>query len=223
MLQRVLENEVVEDRDEAIEYDSMDHQVVNRNFVADLIAAGPLGEDLLDLGTGTALIPIELCRQDSQVRIMASDFSGEMLELARYRLEVEGFMERVQLHHGDAKKLIFQAKYFDTVMSNSLVHHLPSHETFLPEVLRVLRPNGLLFIRDLCRPNSMDELESLVALHAATESPFGQQMFRQSLHAALTLDEIAGLAIDAGLTAECVSMTSDRHWTLVARKIEIPN
>ncbi len=55
---------------------------------------------------------------------MASDASAEMLDLARYNLEVAQCMHRVQLHCGDAKKMVFQSNYFDTVLSNSLVHHL---------------------------------------------------------------------------------------------------
>ncbi len=218
MLSRVLEPEVMNDRDEAVQYNDMDHTEVNRNFVTDLLAAGPLGLDCLDLGTGTALIPIELCLRNEDVRVMATDASSVMLDLARYRLEINSLTQRIQLHLGDAKKLIFEDHFFDTVMSNSLVHHLPSHETFFKEAMRVLRPNGLLFVRDLCRPASLVQLESLVSTYAAHETPSSQQMLRQSLHAALSLDEIRSLATDAGLPADCVAMSSDRHWTLSARK-----
>jgi hypothetical protein len=48
-------------------------------------------------------------------------------------------------------------------------------------------------------------------------------MFRDSLHAALSLDEVKNLAVKAGLDSSCVSMTSDRHWTLTARKIDSSN
>lgn len=149
---------------------------------------------------------------------MASDASTQMLELARYRLEVNSLIQRIQLHLGDAKKLIFEDQFFDTVMSNSLVHHLPSHETFLKETLRVLRPGGLLFVRDLSRPANIEQLALLVSTYAAHETESSQQMLRQSLHAALSLDEIRSLATDAGLPADCVSTSSDRHWTLSARK-----
>ncbi len=218
MLERVLETEVMDDRSEAVEYNDMDHVAVNRNFVTDLISSGPLGVDCLDLGTGTALIPIELCQRDEQVRVMASDASTTMLELARYKIEINNMTHRVQLHFGDAKKLIFEASFFDTVISNSLVHHLPTHTTFLPEALRVLRPNGLLFFRDLCRPDSQEQLDLLVSTYAGNESKSSQQMLRQSLHAALSLSEIRELALAVGLPAKCVAMTSDRHWTLQTRK-----
>jgi len=218
MLDRVLEPEVMDDRDEAVEYNDMDHGLVNRNFVTDLLNAGPVGTDCLDLGTGTALIPIELCQRDGDVRVMAADASTVMLDLARYQLEKNNLISRIQLHCGDAKKLVFESDFFDTVMSNSLVHHLPSHENFLVEALRVLRSNGLLFIRDLCRPESQEHLDELVSTYAANESDSSRQMLRQSLHAALSLSEIRDLAVKAGLNADCVDRTSDRHWTLHARK-----
>lgn len=220
LLNRILEAEIVQSHSEASDYDAMDHALVNSLFVKDLIAAGPLGQDCLDIGTGTALIPIELCRQEPTIRIMAMDASREMLELARYRLEVNGLMQRVQLQQGDAKKMIFQKDYFDTVFSNSLVHHLPTLETFLPEALRVLRTGGLLLIRDLVRPKDQAALDSLVNLYANDETPSARQMFRDSLHAALSLEEVKALAVQAGLAPNCVSLTSDRHWTLSVRKTD---
>ena len=96
LLNRILEAETVQSHSEASEYDAMDHSGVNAQFVKDLIASGPLGQDCLDIGTGTALIPIELCRNDPVVRVMAMDASREMLELARYRLEVKTGSGRCQ-------------------------------------------------------------------------------------------------------------------------------
>ncbi len=218
MLDRVLEPEVMNDRDEAVEYDAMDHELVNRNFVTDLLCAGPIGSDCLDLGTGTALIPIELCQRDKEVRVMAADASTIMLDLARYQLEINSLTSRIQLHFGDVKKLVFEGSFFDTVMSNSLVHHLPSHDSFLVEALRVLRPNGLLFLRDLCRPESQEQLDLLMLTYGANENDGSRQMLRQSFHAALSLSEIRSLALLAGLSGDCVAMTSDRHWTLQTRK-----
>ena len=218
MLDRVLEPEVMNDREEAVEYDAMDHESVNRNFVTDLLNAGPIGNDCLDLGTGTALIPIELCNRDEEVRVMATDASTIMLDLARYQLEVNNLTSRIQLHFGDVKKLVFESSFFDTVMSNSLVHHLPSHDSFLLEALRVLRPGGLLFIRDLCRPESQEQLDLLMLTYGANESEGSRQMLLQSLHAAISLSEIRNLALQAGLSSVCVVMTSDRHWTLQTRK-----
>jgi ubiquinone/menaquinone biosynthesis C-methylase UbiE len=217
MLLRVLEPEVMDERDEATSYNEMDHQTVNQRFAEDLLRIPGLGADWLDLGTGTALIPIEICKQTSiDVRIMAMDASYWMLEIARYNLEIQQCTSQVQLMHGDAKKLVFEDNYFDTVFSNSLVHHLPTHPEFFSELVRVLRPNGVLFIRDLLRPDSDQEVESLVAMYGGSDS-HGQQMLRQSLYAALTIEEVRELAAECGIPGDALQQSSDRHWTLSAR------
>jgi hypothetical protein len=72
MLTRELEPELMDDPQESQAYDNMDHAAVNRKFVEDLLAAGWLDEStdatvedsvVLDLGAGTAQIPIVLCGQ----------------------------------------------------------------------------------------------------------------------------------------------------------------
>jgi len=223
MIDRVLEPEVMEDLQEAIDYNDMDFSEVNRAFVTDFIAYATqgglaLGRDILDLGTGTARIPVELCMQVPSVRVMASDASTEMLELARYNIEIHHMLDRIQLHRGDAKKLVFGREFFDAVISNSLVHHLPECESFFAESLRVLRPSGVLFVRDLFRPDSKQEVERLVALHAGSESERSQQLLRQSLEAALRLDELTELLGQLGIESSCIVQSSDRHWTVAYRK-----
>jgi len=105
MLERVLEPELMDDPHEAQSYNDMDHSEVNRRFVAELLACGELGNDVLDLGTGTALIPIELCEQHATCRVMASDAATSMLDLARYNIAVASMELRIQLHHGDHSSL----------------------------------------------------------------------------------------------------------------------
>jgi len=234
-MQRILEPEVMNNLEEAVEYNEMDFSEVNRAFVTDLLAFAAikpqvqsqnastetingLGKDVLDLGTGTARIPVELCKQHPSVRVMASDASVEMLELARYNIELAHLLDRVQLHHGDAKKLVFHKEYFDAVLSNSLVHHLPECKAFFSEALRVLRTNGILFVRDLFRPENESEVERLVELHAGNENQRSKQLFRQSLQAGWRVDEIAQLIEPLGIPSDAIQMTSDRHWTLAYRK-----
>lgn len=213
MLERVLEPELMDDPDEAQSYNDMDHSEVNRRFVQELLACGELGNDILDLGTGTALIPIELCEQHETCRVMASDAATNMLDLARYNVAVSSMELRIQLHHGDSKQLRFDDAMFDAVISNSLIHHVPDPQTVLSEMVRVCKPGGRIFVRDLYRPDSMTLVESLVQTYTANETPYNQQLFRQSLCAALTLEEIRQMVAELGFDPETVQMTSDRHWT----------
>jgi ubiquinone/menaquinone biosynthesis C-methylase UbiE len=217
-LTRVLEPELMDTPQEARDYDSMDHAAVNRLFVSDLLAfLATLPEqerhDMLDLGTGTAQIPIEFCRQSPQGRILAIDAAIEMLELARYNLELASVTTRVQLAHVDAKLLPYPDAMFDIVMSNSIVHHIPEPATALAEAVRVLKPGGAIFFRDLMRPESDAEVQRLVELYAGECNEHQRAMFDASLRAALTLDEVQALIAPLGFSAESVTATSDRHWT----------
>lgn len=227
-LHRVLESELMDSAQEAIDYDTMDHSAVNRLFVDDLLSAieqhansrpsnPETSLDILDLGTGTALIPIELCRRFSGCRVMAADAAVSMLDVARYNVEVAGLTGRIELAHVDAKQLDFTAEMFDVVMSNSIIHHIPEPIHALRETVRVTRPGGLLFFRDLLRPANEEVLNELVATYTAGASPSQQKMFADSLHAALSLAEIQDLVATLGFPTNTVRQTSDRHWTWSAQ------
>jgi ubiquinone/menaquinone biosynthesis C-methylase UbiE len=218
MLPRTLEPEVMDDQAEAIEYDRLDHRSVNGQFADDLLQLPDLGTRCLDLGTGTALIPIAICERNPLMRVIGFDASIPMLELGRYQIELSGMLESVQLMHGSVDSLPFDDGYFDVVLSNSLIHHLADPVACLREAYRVLKADGWLFIRDLCRPDSNVEVEGLVEAVAGTESDLGKQLLRQSLCAALTIEEM-GLCLNrAGIEKGMVQRTSNRHWTLTARK-----
>ena len=217
-LERVLEPEVMDTYEEARDYDSMDHQAVNKLFVDDLLAVANIGNDILDVGTGTAQIPVELCRQSEDCRIIAIDMAVHMLDLARFNIEVDGFTQRIFLQQIDAKDMLFESEMFDCVMSNSIIHHIPEPLAVLAESIRVTRPGGLLFFRDLLRPESGEEVAHLVSTYAGDENEHQRQMFDDSLRAALSLSEIRAMVSSLGFEAETVQATSDRHWTWIAIK-----
>ncbi|MEX2140840.1 MAG: class I SAM-dependent methyltransferase [Pirellulales bacterium] len=242
MLPRMLEPELMDTREDAWDYDSMDHAEVNRRFVKDLLAAGlspvsavsstpphsgPLSDGpeeeaepllVLDIGTGTAQIPILLCQATDEVRVIAADAAVSMLDLARLNIEIAGVRERIQLDRSDAKQMPYRDAMFDAVISNSIVHHIPEPRGVLREAVRVTQPGGLLFFRDLMRPADEEEVDQLVKTYAANCNEHQQMLFRNSLHAALTLDEMQALVGELGFSAESVEVTSDRHWTWCARR-----
>ena len=231
MLSRVLEPEVMDTPDEALAYDRMDHAEVNRRFVTDLLTAADaqgvnLGTDgeratqLLDLGTGTALIPIELCRRTPALRVRAVDAAQSMLDLAAVRVRDAGLSDRIQLALVDAKRLPYEEGRFAAAISNSIIHHLPEPAVALAEAVRVTSPGGLLFFRDLLRPADQATLEQLVNTYAAGADERQRGLFADSLHAALSLDELRALLAALGFDPQGVTQTSDRHWTWSAVKVE---
>lgn len=225
MLPRVLEPEVMDSVEEACDYDSMDHSEVNRRFVDDLLKCaqgmvGRAGHDVrvLDVGTGTAQIPIELGRRGVPVQITAIDLASHMLVRGQQNVERAGFSERIRLECIDAKQMPYADEAFDWVISNSIIHHIPEPLDVLREVLRVLAPGGLIFVRDLLRPADLPTLQHLVQTYAGTANAHQQQMFDDSLHAALSLSEIRQMLQTLDCPGDWVAQTTDRHWTITGRR-----
>src|SRR3954471_1672951 len=230
MLKRVLEPELMDSEHDAREYDAMDHSAVNAQFVTDLLAAisdwslkrpvhpesAPLR--VLDLGAGTAQIPIELARRAPNIHITAIDAAESMLRVARDSIARAGFSKRIEVLHADAKQLALAAASFAIVISNSIVHHIANPQVILAEAARVAMPGGLLFHRDLARPNDEANLEHLVETYAPGGTGYQRKLFAESLRAALTLEEASDLVTDLGFAADTVHLTSDRHWTWIATR-----
>ena len=217
MLPRVLEPEVMDTEEEARDYDAMEHGDVNRSFAWDFFAFAPPLRRVLDVGTGTALIPIELCRQNAGVQVTGVDLAAHMLTVARENVRRSEAAARIELTLVDAKSLPFADGSFDAVVSNSIVHHIPEPAVAFREMLRVA--GRVLFVRDLLRPEDEGELRRLLQLHGGGTPGTDQQrrqllLFEASLRAALTLDEVRAMALPLGIPESAVQRTSDRHFTL---------
>lgn len=224
MLDRVLEPEVMDTAEEAADYDSMDHGEVNARFCADLLAMRPeLAGSVLDVGTGTALIPVELCRRAPKVDVVAIDLAEHMLDLGRRNVARAALSPRIRLEKIDAKAMPYADGQFGATISNSIVHHIPDPRAVFSEMWRVTSRGGLLFVRDLSRPDSAAEIERLVELYGgdppadpSKQDSYERQksLFHASLCAALTVSEVAAIVAAFGIPRDAVRATSDRHWTL---------
>jgi ubiquinone/menaquinone biosynthesis C-methylase UbiE len=222
MIARVLEPEAMETPESVREYDAMDHAEVNDRFVADFLAAhGPCrGGEILDVGTGTARIPIALARADSKACVLAVDLAAAMLEQAAANIGAAGFAHRIYCEHADAKLLLdrFGEASFEGVISNTIIHHIPDPEPALQTMSLLVAKGGTLMVRDLARPDTHAELRRLSDAYTAHESAEARALFEASLNAALALDEIRAVVKRMGYPETDVAMTSDRHWTWIWRR-----
>ena len=198
-LERILETEVMDTWEDAVEYDSMDFTDVNTAFAERALELAPAKGLLLDVGTGTARIPILIVQRRPALRIWAIDLSQNMLMVGEKNVREAGVGQNVKLRKVDAKALPYPENYFDMVISNSIIHHLPDPLPFLKEVNRVTKPSGGIFIRDLFRPPDMKTLEDLTQKYAGDATEYQKKLYRDSLHASFTLDEVGELIEKAGL------------------------
>ncbi|WP_293149819.1 MULTISPECIES: methyltransferase domain-containing protein [unclassified Microcoleus] len=212
-MQRVLEPEVMDSWEEAIEYDSMDFTEVNAAFAKSAAALGPVFGNVLDAGTGTARIPIALTQLRPEWKLTCIDLSANMLKVAAQNVEKAGVRSQISLELIDAKAMPYPDNSFDMVISNSIIHHLPDPLPFLQEVRRVLKPNGAIFLRDLLRPETVEIRDNLVQMYAGDCNSHQKQLFSDSLQAAFTLGEVEEMIRNAGLDGLRIYESSDRHWT----------
>ena len=225
MIDRQLEAEAMDTAEEAREYDLMDHDMVNARFVADLLDASARlrrpdqDQDrsfVVDVGTGTARIPIALCRVRRVGCVAAVDLAYEMLQVARENVASAQLSSRVQLQLARATALPFRDACSPVVVSNSLIHHLPDPAGAFREMSRVVSPGGILFVRDLFRPASLSTVDQLVDTYAGGATAHQRQLLADSLRAALTLEEVREATRGLPFAQMSLAATSDRHWTLAA-------
>lgn len=97
----------------------------------------------LEVGVGTGL---NLPLYPAEVTLTGVDFSPAMLDVARRRARKLG--REVDLREADALDLPFPDACFDTVVSTYVLCAVPDERRALTEMIRVLRPGGLLLLAD---------------------------------------------------------------------------
>jgi ubiquinone/menaquinone biosynthesis C-methylase UbiE len=213
-MDRILEPEVMDTWLEATAYDAMDFVAVNTTFATDAVTLDPHAIKILDVGTGTARIPILMCQQQPQYLITGVDLAQSMLIIGQRNVEAAGLNQRIRLERVDSKRMPYPDLEFDMLVSNSLVHHLPEPLSLFSEIKRLVRPGGAILIRDLIRPENALIVNELVAKFGGDYDPQQQQLFHDSLKAALTIAEVRELIDRVGLSQVKLTQSSELHWTI---------
>jgi demethylmenaquinone methyltransferase / 2-methoxy-6-polyprenyl-1,4-benzoquinol methylase len=122
-----------------------------RQRAADRAELGP-GESALDVCCGTGDMALELAgRVSPGGRVVGSDFSEPMLDLAREKASARG-VEAVRFEWADALSLPYDAGRFDAVTVGFGVRNLADLDRGLREMARVLRPGGRLVVLEITQP-----------------------------------------------------------------------
>jgi ubiquinone/menaquinone biosynthesis C-methylase UbiE len=215
-MKRTLEPEVMDTADDAEEYDAMDFTETDTRFaeVATALLGEAPGARALDIGTGTAKIPLLFLSRRPGCSVLAVDMAEQMLRVAARNIEAAGLSHACRIARMDAKALDVPPASFDLVMSNSIAHHIPEPLDLFREIARVAGRDGAVLVRDLLRPDTEDAAWAIVRRVAAGDSERQQRLFFDSLCAALTLDEVRAMVSAAGLEGAAVVQSSDRHWSV---------
>jgi demethylmenaquinone methyltransferase/2-methoxy-6-polyprenyl-1,4-benzoquinol methylase len=101
---------------------------------------------LLDLGAGTGDLAREALAQQPTARVIAADFTLEMMRAGRKPGDLFGWA------NADALALPFPPESFHAVVSGFLMRNVIDSQAALVEQYRVLRPGGRIVILDTTRP-----------------------------------------------------------------------
>ncbi len=216
MLKRVLEPEVMDTEEDAMEYNSIANDEVNKLFIEEVIAsASDIAKTIVDLGTGPAHIPILLAQKNPDYEITGVELAESMITIAKQNINNAGMAKKIKLIKEDIKSTTLENSSFDIVISNSCIHHIHNPIELLSEAKRLVSRGGVIYFKDLLRPQTLEELEAIVVRYASNDTDYQRELFYNSLHAALTLDELNRLSQEAGLLGAKIRQTSDRHWVLI--------
>jgi demethylmenaquinone methyltransferase / 2-methoxy-6-polyprenyl-1,4-benzoquinol methylase len=121
-------------------------------------------ETVLDVATGTADLAIAIARLSPR-KIVGIDISGKMLEIGRKKLMDKGLSKAITLQLADAEKIPFPNNSFDAVTVAFGVRNYENLELGLSEMIRVLRPGGVILILEFSHPGSFP-MKQLYAVYS---------------------------------------------------------
>lgn len=131
------------------DFDKADVKARMASAIASKITQGRVHR-LLDIGTGCGQLTFTIHKQGLAREYYGVDFAPKMIEEARSYAQ-SARMNTVAFDVADARRLPYQAGFFDAVVSSMALHHLDDADKVvsLREIRRVLTANGLFVIGDL--------------------------------------------------------------------------
>jgi len=105
---------------------------VDEIYIKEIVEKRPKGGKILDIGTGTAHIPVELVKRDKELEIFAIDLSEASVRIAKQN---SYGLEGIEILRADGHNLPFRDLAFEEVIAR-----LASHS--IKEAHRVLKEGG---------------------------------------------------------------------------------
>lgn len=125
---------------------------------------------MLDVATGTGDVAIMARELLKPEKIIGIDISDGMLELGRHKLRERHLDSVIELQNGDSEAIMFPDNTFDAVTVAFGVRNFEDLEKGLSEILRVMRPGGMLSVLEFSKPN-IPGIQQLYNLYLGIVAP----------------------------------------------------
>jgi ubiquinone/menaquinone biosynthesis C-methylase UbiE len=133
----------------AIFYDATVTKVLRKpeTKIASYIVEKMENGTILDLGSGTGYLSIEIAKRSPSLQVYGIDLSGQMVKIARRHAKG---VDNARFVFGNAAKLPFKDNSIDLVVSTGASHHWKTPRIVFDECYRVLKPGKEAWIYDGC-------------------------------------------------------------------------
>ena len=213
-MERIPEPELMNETAQAQAYAQADFSEAHDRFVSlfgEKFPALQVAGTVLDLGCGPADVSRRFVRVYPQCHIHGIDGAAAMLALGRTANAQAQLAQRIELFELRLPCSTLPLPQYDTVISNSLLHHLHDPLVLWRSLRQFARPGAAVFVMDLLRPATHQLAQDLVATYAANEPAVLRADFLASLCAAFTPDEIRAQLASLDLAGFQLEVVSDRH------------
>jgi ubiquinone/menaquinone biosynthesis C-methylase UbiE len=122
------------------------------------------GERVLEVGFGTGHGLVALAKSVGNTgKVCGIDMSEGMFKVTAARLQSAGLADRVELKHGDAERLPYEADAFDAIFSSFVLElfDTPEIPRVLSECRRVLKSGGRVGIVSLSKAGNPSRMRDL--------------------------------------------------------------
>jgi ubiquinone/menaquinone biosynthesis C-methylase UbiE len=134
---------------------------VHRFCAARTAALNPAGKRVLDIGTGSGLLVVEIAKSIPGCHITGIDISEDMLKIARENVSRANIAAGTVFQAASAAALPFPDNGFDIVVSSASLHLWQDPVKIFNEMARVAAPGGYCLIWDNLRVAGLNPFLSL--------------------------------------------------------------
>jgi ubiquinone/menaquinone biosynthesis C-methylase UbiE len=189
-----LSEEPISDMDAVIQYDKGARYYIMpeyKYFVRKILRRGIRSGRVLDVGTGSGLLAIELAKvKGCHFDIVALDISENMIKQARGNARRYGVESKIRFLVSTAAALPFTDDSFDLVISYASLHHWLKPVTVFDEVARVTKEGGHAIIRDNKRIYQKPVWKAIIWLISRFMNKRHRENWPKAILASYTIPEV---------------------------------